>query len=104
MLARIDFERRDLRVFEDNGIHGVSVNLGEARYDESQLIKVFEQFVIAAEKQHLQSFAQAIASKSQNMAALSAGFTYIDGPIISPPASHPSHIRPFEIDMLYESN
>lgn len=103
LIARTGFDLGELEQFKEFGFHGISVNVGDYEWSESQYMKNFERFVELAERHKLQSFVHGISSKSLAVGAIGSGFTYMDGAAISEPVDNPSRIRPFEIDMLYES-
>ncbi len=103
LIARTGFDLGELEQFKEFGFHGISVNCGDYDWSEGQFLKNFEKFVESAERLKLQSFVHGISSKSLAVGAISSGFTYMDGAAISEPVDNPSRIRPFEIDMLYES-
>ena len=103
LIARTGFDLGELEQFKEFGFHGISVNCGDYEWTEGQFMKNFERFVESAERYKLQSFVHGISSKSLAVGAIGSGFTYMDGAAISEPVDNPSRIRPFEIDMLYES-
>lgn len=103
MIARTGFELADLEMFKELGFHGVSVDVGSYDWKEARLLKGFERFVEDTESDRLQSFVHGISSKSLAVAAVAAGFRYMDGEAISESVDHPKRIRPYEIDMLYEA-
>jgi hypothetical protein len=82
LLARTGFEAADLNLFKELGFHGISVAVNEYDWREDRLLKGLERFVEGAETHKLQSFVHSIKSKSLD---------------------HPQRIRPYEIDMLFES-
>lgn len=102
LMARPGFEQADLEMYKEFGFHGVSVDLNDYDWMESQFIKGFEQFAINAENAKLQSFVHGISSSSLAVGAVAAGITYMDGDAISDPVTTPARIRPFELDMLFE--
>jgi EAL domain-containing protein (putative c-di-GMP-specific phosphodiesterase class I) len=102
LLAQIGFETVDLEMFKGLGFHGVSVDLIQHEWKEQRLLKGFERLVEDAEEHKLQSFVHGIGSKSLVVAAIAAGVRYMDGSAVSDPVNNPHHIRPYEIDMLYQ--
>jgi hypothetical protein len=102
LIAQTGFEPADLEMYKELGFHGISIELARYEWKEARLLKGFERFVEDAERQKLQSFVHGISSKSLVVAAIAAGVRYMDGDAVSEPVSHPRHIRPYEIDMLYE--
>jgi hypothetical protein len=102
LIARCGFTPPDLEAFKEFGFHGISVDLRDYDWPESKFLRSFDLFAEAAEKYRLQSFVHSIPSTTLAVAAVTSGFTYMEGKAISEPVSNPSHIRPFEIDMLFE--
>jgi EAL domain-containing protein (putative c-di-GMP-specific phosphodiesterase class I) len=90
-------------LFKEFNFHGVSVDLRHYDLPEARLLKSFDGFVAHAEKSKLQTFVHGISNTSLAVGAMASGFTYIEGSAISPPVSKLEQIRPYEIDMLYES-
>jgi hypothetical protein len=103
LLAQTGFEPADLELYKEAGFHGISADIGRYDWKESQLIKGFERFVEGADSAKLQSFIHGVNSKSLAVGAIAAGARYMDGPAVAEPIDHPKHIRPYEIDMLYEA-
>jgi hypothetical protein len=102
LLAQTGFEPADLELYKESGFHGISADISRYDWKESQLLKGFERFVEGADSAKLQSFIHGIGSKSLAVGAIAAGSRYMDGPAVADPIDHPKHIRPYEIDMLYE--
>lgn len=102
LIARCGFTPPDLEAFKESGFHGISVDLRDYDWPDSRFLRSFDLFAAAAEKFRLQSFISGISSTSQAVGAVAAGFNYIEGAAISEPVTSPRHIRPFEIDMLFE--
>lgn len=103
LLAQTCFNPTALELYKELGFHGISVDASRYPWKEAKLLKGFERFVQDAESYKLQSFAHGIRSKSLAVSAIASGFRYMDGTAVSDPISHPRHIQPYEIDMLYEN-
>jgi hypothetical protein len=103
LIARAGFGQKDFELFKEFNFHGVSVNLADYDFPEARILKNFDSFAALAEKNKLQSFVNGISRTSLAVGAMAAGFTYIEGSAISEPIDNPKQIRPYEIDMLYET-
>lgn len=103
LIARPGLVQTDFDIYKEFGFHGVSVDLRDYELPDGRVLKAFDQFAALAEKHKLQSFVHGIDSTSRAVGAIAAGFTYIEGSAISEPVDHPTRIRPYELDMLYES-
>jgi hypothetical protein len=102
LLAETGYDPADLELYKDLGFHGISLDTGRYDWKEARAIKGFERFVEDADTYKLQSFVHNINTKSLAVGAIAAGVRYINGTAVSEPIDHPKHIRPYEIDMLYE--
>jgi hypothetical protein len=103
LIARAGFGQTDFDLYKEFNFHGVSVNLNDYDFPEARILKNFDTFAAMAEKHKLQSFVNGISRTSLAVGAMAAGFTYIEGTAISEPVDNPKQIRPYEIDMLYQS-
>jgi len=102
LLAETGYDPADLELYKELAFHGITLDTGRYDWKEARAIKGFERFVEDADTYKLQSFVHNINTKSLAVGAIAAGARYINGTAISEPIDHPKHIRPYEIDMLYE--
>ena len=102
LLAETGYDPADLELYKELGFHGITLDTARSDWKEARAIKGFERFVEDADTYKLQSFVHNINTKSLAVGAIAAGVRYINGTAVSEPISHPKHIRPYEIDMLYE--
>ncbi|MBY0510910.1 MAG: hypothetical protein K2P94_12280 [Rhodospirillaceae bacterium] len=103
LIARAGFGQTEFDLYKEFNFHGVSVNLNDYSFPEARILKNFDTFAALAEKHKLQSFVNGISRTSMAVGAMASGFTYIEGAAISEPVDNPKQIRPYEIDMLYQS-
>ncbi|MCC6912476.1 MAG: EAL domain-containing protein [Rhodospirillaceae bacterium] len=101
LLARIGFDFSSLDAFRELNFHGISIDLGDYPWSESQLLPFFDAFTLAAGKQKLHPFVHGIRSASLTVAAISSGFSYIGGPAVAAPLSAPETVHSFAVESLY---
>jgi EAL domain-containing protein (putative c-di-GMP-specific phosphodiesterase class I) len=101
LLGRIGLDFSNLDLLAELNFHGISLDLGDYAWPEPRLMPVFESFVVAAQRRRLQPFIHGIKTPSLTVAAISAGFTYVDGPAISHPSDIPANIQAFGVHSMY---
>ncbi|MBM3549456.1 MAG: hypothetical protein FJX54_21165 [Alphaproteobacteria bacterium] len=85
--------------FAHVGLHAISAEAPQGR--EESLAQDFEKFVIAAEKAHLLTYLHGIRTGSLAVAAVGAGFSFIDGPAIGSAEANPKDALRFSMEDLY---
>lgn len=101
LIGRIGFDFTSLDAFRELSFHGISLDMGDYKWNESRLLPFFETFTQTAQKQKLQPFVHGIRSASLTVAAISAGFSYIGGPAVAAPLTAPERAHPFAVESLY---
>jgi hypothetical protein len=85
--------------FAHVGLYAISTEVPQAR--EEGMAHEFEKFVIAAEKAHLLTYLHGIRTGSLALAAVGAGFSFIDGPAIGSAEANPKDALRFSMEDLY---
>ncbi len=101
LLARIGFDFTSLDALRELNFHGISIDMGDYPWSETQILPFFETFTMAAGKQKLHPFVHGIRSASLTVAAISAGFSYIGGPAVAAPLAAPETVHSFAVESLY---
>jgi hypothetical protein len=103
VLARFSIEHRDFMGFHAAGVHGVGIDLFEYAEGEKKLLKDMEKFVAAANKSALKTYVHGVHSLSLNTAAVTSGFDYIDGYVLTSVSESTEGAYFLEIKDLYKS-
>jgi len=85
--------------FTHLGLHAISTEVGAG--PEKALISDFEKFVVAAEKARLLTYLHAIPTGSLAVAAVAAGFDFIDGAAVGNAEANPKDALRFSVGDLY---
>ena len=85
--------------FAHVGLHALSSEAPAGR--EENALGDIEKFVIAAEKAHLLTYLHGIRTASLALAAVGAGFGFIDGPAIGTAEANPKDALRFSMEDLY---
>lgn len=85
--------------FAHVGLHALSAEAPPGR--EENAIGDIEKFVIAAEKAHLLTYLHGIRTGSLALAAVGAGFSFIDGPSIGSAEANPKEALRYSMEDLY---
>ncbi len=101
LVALTGLETGNFEVYRQLNFHSGGFDLSETPLPEESLLPVFEKFVSTAQTHRLHAFVHGIGAPRWAVAAISAGFTYIDGPAISGPTEMPSRIQEFAVEYLY---
>jgi hypothetical protein len=81
------------------GLHAMSTEVPPTAREEG-MEPAFEKFVIAAEKAHLLTYLHGIGTGSLAIAAVGAGFSFIDGPAIGSAEANPKDALRFSMEDL----
>lgn len=101
LVALTGLDTTDFELYRQLNFHSVGFDLAETPLTEEALLPVFEKFVNTAQSHRLHSFVHGVGAPRWAVAAISAGFTYIDGPAISGPTEMPASIQEFAVEYLY---
>lgn len=101
VFARVPLASLALRNFANAGLIAVGVDLGASKESEEFLVKEFQRFVQLAENANLLSYIHGLTTFSLTLAAITSGFSLINGGAISAIAEHPDAGYRFNIDDLY---
>lgn len=84
------------------GLHAVSSEVGPAREVGAQTD--LEKFAAAAARAHLLTYLHGARTAATALAAVGAGFSFIDGPAIGSAAASPAGARRFSVEDLSDKN
>lgn len=102
VLARFSIEHRDFMGYHGAGIHAVGIDLYGSEDKEKPLMKAMEKFVVAANKSYLKTYVHGVRTLSLNTAAVSCGFDYIDGYVLTSPSESTEGAYFLEMEELYK--
>ncbi|MBL8644558.1 MAG: EAL domain-containing protein [Rhodospirillaceae bacterium] len=101
VVVRTGSDFTNLEAFRDMGAHAVGLDAGEYPWKEHKMIAYMEQFAAIAQRHRLQAFVHGVPTNSLTVAAVAAGFTYVDGPAIAGSLEAPEAIHEFAVESLY---
>lgn len=90
-----------MHIFREAGFDSVGLDVGPLQRDEVVLLKALDVFAAAAERAGLGSYVVGLRTRSQTLAAIAAGFTFIQSDIIRPAVDRPSHMFRYAVDDLF---
>lgn len=98
LVARMRLRRPHFGPFRAAGITTVGIDLAAdgGAADEARLLVALNEFGMRAHAGRMVAMAQGLESRSLVMAALGAGFVYVEGAAIHPPVASPAHVLRFE--------
>jgi len=85
------------------GITAVGFDVSSAPRSDGERIRILEEFATAAAKSGLRIYVHGIASRPQALAALTAGYEWIDGEAVTEPTAKPGPMLRFNISDLYRN-
>lgn len=103
VLARFSIEHTNFMGYHMAGIHAVGIDLFEVVENEKTLIKAMNKFVEAANKNALKTYVHGVRSLSLNTAAVTCGFDYIDGYVLTSASESSDGAYFLEIEDLYKN-
>ena len=83
------------------GVHAVGFDCTEQSDIERALLDKMNVYAARAEKAGVRKFVYGLTKRSMATAAVSAGFDYIEGDVVRPPADAPEVIQPFAAQDLF---
>lgn len=103
VLARFSIDHQNFMGYHAAGIHAVGIDLFETDESEKKLIKHMGNFVEAANKSALKTYVHGVRSLSLNTAAVTSGFDYIDGYVLTSASESTEGAYFLGIEDLYKS-
>lgn len=101
VMVRIPADSKTLSPWAAARVHAVGFDQMEETLEERLLMRTMETFVEQAEEAKLNAFVYGLTTLSMVTAAVYAGFHYIEGEAVRPPALAPSYVTPFESEDLF---
>lgn len=87
--------------FSDTGLAAVGAELAEPAKSEDRVMKELRSFALGAEKSRLPCYVRGVRSLSQTLGAVSSGFSFVAGDVISPLIDKPEFAFRLNLDDLY---
>lgn len=101
IMVRVPADFHNFSVMTGLGLTGVGFSLSGYAPGDEQRIKLMNDFVDHATRIGLRCYVHGIASRAQALAAIAAGFDWIDGDPVNQAADLPGPMIRFNIDDLY---
>lgn len=101
VIARFMMDRKSFDLCRSAGLHAVGVDIHYCREDEASVMRQFNRFAEAANKERLKTYVHGIHTISLNTAAIAAGFDYVDGYAITSVAKSPMSARRYDLHSMY---
>lgn len=99
--VRVPWTFRNFGQMTGASLNGVGFDLAAAPRGDAERIKILNEFAAAADKVGLRYYAHGLNSRSQALAALTAGYEWIDGDAVNRLTDLPGQMTRFNIGDLY---
>lgn len=100
---RVAPELRNFSALAGMGTDGVGLNLAGSPTDDTRRIATLNAFAVEAAKVRLRCYVHGLSSRAQALAALVAGFEWIDGEAVEKTLDLPGPMMRFDLDDLYRA-
>lgn len=100
-IVRVPWNFRQFGPLTGIGLNGVGFDLSMAPRDDGDRINILNDFSAAAAKVGLRCYAHGLSSRAQALAALAAGFEWINGDAVERMVDLPGQMMRFNLDDLY---
>lgn len=100
---RVAPEFRNFGALAGMGTDGVGLNLAGSPADDTRRIATLNAFAAEAAKVRLRCYVHGLSSRAQALAALVAGFEWIDGEAVEKALDLPGSMMRFDLDDLYRA-
>lgn len=101
VIARFTMDRKTFGLCRSANLHAVGMDLYYHHEGEASIMRQFNRFVEAANKERLKTYVHGIHTISLNTAAIAAGFDYIGGYALSSVAESPMPARRYDLYSMY---
>ncbi|HEX9702064.1 MAG TPA: hypothetical protein VGA19_04375 [Rhodospirillales bacterium] len=101
VLVRVPLDGTKLAGWAETGIHAVGCECPPSQRSERSLMAKLDRFAGNADDIGIRKFVYGLSTRSAATAALAAGFDYIEGNVVRPPADSPTYVQPFESQDLF---
>lgn len=103
ILLSLPLDSVDFGIAKSCGAAAIGCDISAVSIPEAQLLQHMNRFARAAEKAGVPSYLHGAKSLSRAVAAIGAGFSYIDGSAVATPVDHPRGVVNFRLDDLYHA-
>lgn len=100
-IVRVPWNFRQFGQMTGTGLSSIGFDLSAAPRGDAERIRIMNEFAAAAAKTGLRCYAHGLNSRSQALAALAAGFEWINGEAVERLVDLPGRMMRFNIDDLY---
>lgn len=100
-IIRVPYTFRNFGHLTGTGLNGVGFDLSVTPKSDTESIKILNDFATAADKVGLRYYAHGVTTRAQALAALSAGYEWIDGDAVNQMTDLPGLMTRFNIQDLY---
>jgi len=90
-----------MNLFREAGFDAVGFDASVLHRDEAMLLRTFDAFAGAAERAGMRTYVMGLRSRSETLAAIAAGFQFIQSDVIRPAEERPSHMYHYQVDDLF---
>jgi len=101
IIVRVPADFRRFEVFQGCNLGAVGFSLSGVSATDAQRISLMNKFVEAASRAHLKAYVHGLSSRAQVLAAVTAGFEWIDGVAVEKPVQAPGQMHRFSVEDLY---
>jgi hypothetical protein len=103
VLLRVPLDFRDFARVRGNPFHALCADLSGEFQSEVEMIREMEQFAERVRRRGFKTYTHGLRSVGLTVAAVYAGFDYIDGDTVTSLNEGPAQIRTFELEDLFRS-
>lgn len=101
MIVRVAPEFRNFRIFDAMPVGGVGFSMSGQPASDRQRIALMNDFVENASRAGMRSYVHGLGNRAQVLAAVAAGFDWINGAAVNRAVDLPGPMMRFSIDDLY---
>ena len=103
VLLRVPLDFRDFARVRGQPFHALCADLGGKPQSEAEKIREMEQFAERVRRRGFRTYTHGLRSVGLTVAAVYAGFDYIDGDTVTSLNEGPAQIRTFELEDVFRS-
>lgn len=103
LILRAELDQRTFQAFRRAGIGTLTVDFCRHDGHECEIMSEMNAFAEQGAKEGMVLMARGLVSRSLAVAALGAGFVYVDGEAIHPPVMSPEHVFRFGVEDLFSA-
>jgi hypothetical protein len=100
-IVRVPWAFRQFSQMTGTGLNGIGFDLAAAPRGDAERIRILEDFAAAASKIGFRCYAHGLNSRAQALAAMAAGYEWINGEAVEHMVALPGPMMRFNLDDLY---